>query len=68
MASILFAIMIVTCICISFNIWDEQIAKIFTDDGQTIWYVQKTLPMLSFFIWFDAIHGVQSGNVRAVGE
>jgi MATE family multidrug resistance protein len=24
--------------------------------------------MLSLFIWFDAIHGVQSGNVRALGQ
>ena len=24
--------------------------------------------MLSMFIWFDAIHGVQSGNVRALNQ
>jgi Na+-driven multidrug efflux pump len=38
-ACIIFAVCIVTVVCIMFNIFDESIARIFTKDGQTVWYI-----------------------------
>ena len=30
-------------------------------------YIKNTMIILSFFIFFDCIHGVNSGNVRGLG-
>jgi multidrug resistance protein, MATE family len=51
-----------------YNIFKSQIASIFTADPDTAFYLMNAIPILSAFIWFDCIHGVQSGNVRALGE
>ena len=40
----------------------------FTNDPTTVGYVKDTLPILSIYLYFDAVHGVNSGIVRALGK
>jgi len=51
-----------------FNTAPDLIGSIFTKDQTVIHIVSETIPMLSVFLLFDAIHGAQSGNVRALGR
>jgi len=50
------------------NIMAYPIATVFTRDEETIELITTTLPILSIFIVLDAVHGVQAGNVRALGR
>ncbi len=59
--------MLVSCIMVTFCVAPEMMAGIFTKDGPTIEIVVDCLKILSLYLFFDAIHGVQSGNVRALG-
>lgn len=54
----MFALFLVTIICIVFVTCDEFVAHLFTNDGATVDIIKATLPVLSFYIWFDSIHGV----------
>ena len=40
----------------------------FTKDAATIGLIADTLPVLSIFVVLDAVHGVNAGNVRALGR
>ena len=53
---------------VSINVWAYPIAQIFTKDEETIDLIVECLPVLSLFIILDAVHGVQAGNVRALGR
>ena len=64
---VVFGISAVSLLMVSFFLVPRSIATIFTKDEATIAIVVDTLTVLSLFLFFDAIHGVQSGNVRALG-
>jgi len=51
----------------SFLFAPRNIATFFTKDEATVEIVVETLKILSLYLLVDAIHGVQSGNVRALG-
>jgi len=40
----------------------------FTKDAATVALIANTLPILSIFVVLDAVHGVNAGNVRALGR
>lgn len=40
----------------------------FTKDAATIALIAETLPIISVFVVLDAVHGVNAGNVRALGQ
>jgi|DEB19_MinimDraft_2_1074335.scaffolds.fasta_scaffold24701_1 MATE family multidrug resistance protein len=65
--SVLFGVSAVSLLMVSFFLVPRSIATIFTKDEATVAIVVDTLTVLSLFLFFDAIHGVQSGNVRALG-
>jgi MATE family multidrug resistance protein len=44
------------------------VAELFSKEPVVVGYVMDTLPILCIYLFFDAIHGVQSGNVRALGR
>jgi MATE family multidrug resistance protein len=59
---------IVFFFALAMNIFPEEIASIFTKDQLTKDIIVDLLPWLSCFVMLDSIHGVQSGNVRALGK
>lgn len=57
-----------TSLSVMLNVFSEEIAGVFTKDEDTIELIVDCLPILSIFILLDAVHGVQAGNVRALGR
>ena len=57
-----------TVVCSLFILFDFQVAQLFSKEPVVVGYVMDTLPILCIYLFFDAIHGVQSGNVRALGR
>jgi len=65
---ILFTLGMTVVICSLFIVFDYQVATLFSKEPVVVGYVMDTLPILCVYLFFDAIHGVQSGNVRALGR
>jgi len=57
-----------TSLSVMLNVFSEEIASVFTKDEDTIEIIVDCLPILSIFVLLDAVHGVQAGNVRALGR
>ena len=51
-----------------FNIFPSAVGAFFTKDEDVIDIVTSVLPILSLYLIVDAVSGVQSGNVRALGR
>jgi MATE family multidrug resistance protein len=62
------AAVLVSNIVIVFNVKPDLVGEMFTKDQIVIDKVTETLPMLSIYLLFDAVHGAQSGNIRALGR
>ena len=43
-------------------------SRLFTQEPNVIKVLQDTLWVLCLYIWFDTIHGVQSGIIRGLGR
>ena len=39
-------------------IYDYEVARIFTQDPETVKHITEVLPILSIYLFFDALHGV----------
>ena len=65
---VVLAVSIASTLAIVINIFPFQIAGMFTKDAASIVMITDTLPILSLFVILDAIHGVNAGNVRALGR
>jgi MATE family multidrug resistance protein len=65
---VIVAVSLVSTFAVTFLILPYQIAEIFTKDATTIALITETLPILSVFVILDAVHGVNSGTVRALGR
>lgn len=59
--------MITTAIIIVLWTCHDGISKIFTKDKQTVFIVNDVIGILLLYIFFDTIHGVQSGIIRGLG-
>ena len=66
--AVVIGLIIVTIICVFFVVFDDLVATIFTTEPAQVEIIKATLPILSVYIWFDSIHGVQTGNIRALGK
>jgi MATE family multidrug resistance protein len=49
-------------------LFTKQIAKVFTQEQEIIDIIENTIWVLFIYIWFDTIHGVQSGIIRGLGR
>lgn len=65
---VVLAVSIASTLAIVINIFPFQIAGMFTKDAAAIVMITDTLPILSLFVILDAVHGVNAGNVRALGR
>jgi len=45
----------------------DQVAALFTSDPGTVEVVNKVLYMMTLYVFFDTIHGVQTGIIRGLG-
>lgn len=65
---VVFAVICVSTMVVVFNCSPDMIGNLFTHDQEVVAIVTDTLPMLSCYLVLDAVHGAQSGNVRALGR
>ena len=43
-------------------------SRIFTEDEEDIFYINEVLDLISAYLVLDAVHGVNTGIVRALGK
>jgi len=63
-----FAVLLMLIVLVLINLYDEEVASIFTDDLQDIMYINEVLDLISAYLVLDAVHGVNTGIVRALGK
>jgi MATE family multidrug resistance protein len=62
-----FDIVITTIILIFLATFREEISRIFTKEEKIVGIVNEVMMILILYIFFDTIHGVQSGIIRGLG-
>lgn len=65
--TILLDIILTTIIVVVLGTCSEGISSLFTSETDIIAIIKNTLWVLLTYIWFDTIHGVQSGIIRGLG-
>lgn len=56
---------IVLSIIVMFN---DRISRIFTNEEEIVEIVNQVLWIIVIYIFFDTIHGVQSGIIKGIGK
>ena len=65
--TILFNVIVTVIILIVLWTCHDSISHLFTKDVPTVAIISEVLPILTLYIFFDTIHGVQSGIIRGLG-
>lgn len=65
--TILFDIVITTVIILILWSCHDGISNLFTKEAKTVFIVNDVIGILLLYIFFDTIHGVQSGIIRGLG-
>ena len=63
-----YAIVVVAVITLTIKFNEDAVAGIFTSDPEDTVYIHEVLDLISAYIMFDAIHGVNAGIIRALGK
>ena len=63
-----FAVLIMSLIMVMITIFDDEVAGLFTSDPTDIHYIHEVLDLISAYLVLDAVHGVNTGIVRALGK
>lgn len=50
------------------TIFNEPISKLFTNDEEVVEIVNRVLWIIVIYVFFDTIHGVQSGIIKGLGK
>ena len=64
---LVFIIFITVIVLIIMTIFRDGISRIFTHDDGTVSIIMDVFGMIGVYIFFDTIHGVQSGIIRGLG-
>lgn len=65
--TLLFNVLVTIIICIVLLTAHRGIANIFTKELKVVSIIDEVLNMLVLYVFFDTIHGVQSGIIRGLG-
>ena len=63
-----YAVFVVAFIVLAIKFNEDAVAGIFTSDPKDIFYIHEVLDLISAYIIFSTILGVNSGIVRALGK
>ena len=63
----MFDIVVTAIIIIILGTCHDGISRLFTKEEKTVGIVNEVLGILLLYIFFDTIHGVQSGIIRGLG-
>jgi len=65
---VVFAVLAMTGIMVAIRLNQTSVARLFTDDDEDVKYILEVLNIISVYLVLDAIHGVNTGLVRALGK
>ena len=68
LSHIVYAVLVMSIIMLILRANEDLVAGIFTNDEKDMKYIYETLGVLSAYIVLDAVHGVNTGIVRALGK
>ncbi len=63
---LIYAVLIMTIIMVIIKANENFVSSIFTQDEEDIYYIKEVLDLISAYIVLDAVHGVNTGIVRAL--
>ena len=66
--AVIFDIILTSIIVIVLGTCQEGVSRLFTNEPDVIRIFKNTIWVLLIYIWFDTIHGVQSGIIRGLGR
>ena len=64
---LIFIIFITVIVLILMTVFRKGISRLFTHDDGTEFIIMDVFGMIGLYIFFDTIHGVQSGIIRGLG-
>jgi len=67
-AHVIFAVSVTFVIMVCLRIFEDDVAGMFTENEQDQKYIKDVLSVLSIYLVLDAVHGVNTGIVRALGK
>ena len=65
---IIFAVSVMVIIMVLLRIFGDSVSALFTEHEQDQAYIKEVLNVLSVYLILDAVHGVNTGIVRALGK
>lgn len=65
---VLFDAILTSIIVLVLGLCQDQVTVLFTTDKEVVRIFKETIWVLLIYIWFDTIHGVQSGIIRGLGR
>lgn len=66
--TIIFCIFCTSIIVLALYLFKDSVTSLFTKEPKVIKIFDDTMWVLLIYIWFDTIHGVQSGIIRGLGR
>jgi multidrug resistance protein, MATE family len=66
--TILVDIVLTSLVVLFLGLFRTEIAQLFTGEPNVVKIIENTMWVLLIYIWFDTIHGVQSGIIRGLGR
>lgn len=66
--TILINVILTTIIVLLLGFYQQSVAELFTTEQDVVKIIKETMWALLIYIWFDTIHGVQSGIIRGLGR
>jgi len=63
-----FAVVVMSAILVIIRANEDSVARVFTSDETDIRYILEVLDIISLYLVLDAVHGVNTGLVRALGQ
>ena len=65
--TIVLDIVLTSLVVLLLGLYQDGVASLFTKETNIIKIIHQTIWVLLIYIWFDTIHGVQSGIIRGLG-
>ena len=66
--TVIFNIIVTSVIVLLLGVFQDWVASLFTKEPNVVGVFKQTMWILLIYIWFDTIHGVQSGIIRGLGR
>ena len=63
-----FAVAVMFVIMLGIMLNQDAVSGLFTTDETDIYYINEVMDIIAIYLMLDAVHGVNTGIVRALGK